>query len=159
VGQNLGHGFTGRSGGGESPVWVDEAMDLTPYAGQRVLVRFFYVTDQSYHGSGFAVDDVSIPEIGFHDDAEAERGWHASGFLRSVNAAALDWTVQAVAFGPNGPEVVQLPAAPSPRAGLVEGTVTIPSFGERVQRVVVIISPLVPTTLEPVEYALEARLN
>ena len=161
TGQNLGHSFNGASGGGEVPAWVDEAMDLTPYAGQKVLIRFFYVTDQSYHGSGVALDDVAIPEIGFYDDAEADRGWQAAGFLRSVNAAALEWAVQVVAFGDGGPQIMQLTPAPGtgPAGGPAAGTLTVPRFGERVTRVVVAISPLVPVTLEPVDYRLDARLN
>jgi len=120
LGQNLGNGFTGHSGGGDAPAWVDESMDLTPYAGKQVLVRFFNLTDQSYHGSGLAIDDVAIPEIGFADDAESDLGWEANGFLRSVNAAALDWAVQAIAFTNAGPQVLQVPlrlTAPNGAAG------------------------------------------
>jgi hypothetical protein len=156
IGQNLGHGFTGRSEG-----WQDEEMDLSAYAGQQVLVRFFYATDQSYHASGFAVDDVSVPEIGLYDDAEAEGGWQSEGFLRSVNAAAVDWAVQAVVYGDAGTQVLRLDA-PRPfgpdgePAGPAQGTLMIPRFGDSVRRVVVALSPLVPVTLEPVEYRLEA---
>lgn len=152
VGQNLGHGFTGKSEG-----WLDEEMDLTPFAGQKVLLRFFYVTDQAYHGSGFAVDDVSIPEIGFSDDVEAGvDGWTAEGFLRSVNAAAVDWAVQAITYTDGGTEVTQISAVQGAQGGPVMGTLRIPRFGEFVRRVVVVISPLVPVTLEPTEYRLEA---
>ena len=174
-GQNLGNGFTGHSGGGDVPVWVDEAMDLTPYAGQKVLVRFFNITDQSYHGSGVAIDDVAIPEIGFADDAEADRGWQASGFLRSVNAATLDWAVQVIAFSAAGPQVLQLPVRPAGTAGALPGeaveggeagdtgpltgTVVVPRFGGDVNRVIVAISPLVPVTLVPVDFTLDATVR
>jgi hypothetical protein len=152
VGQNLGHGYTGRSEG-----WLDEEIDLTPYAGQKVLLRFFYITDQAYHGSGFAVDDISIPELGLFDSAEDEStAWTAEGFLRSVNAAAVDWAVQAIAYSDSGVQVLPLSAAPGPEGGPVAGTLRIPRFGDGVRRVVVAISPLVPVTLEPTEYRLEA---
>jgi immune inhibitor A len=152
VGQNLGHGYTGRSEG-----WLDEEIDLTPYAGQTPLLRFFYVTDQAYHGAGFAVDDISVPEIGLFDSAEDESGgWRAEGFLRSVNAAAVDWAVQAIAYTTSGVQVLPLSAAQAPDGGPVEGTLRIPRFGDDVRRVVVVVSPLVPVTLEPTEYRLEA---
>ena len=38
VGQNLGHGLTGSSGGGPVAAWVDETMDLSPFAGRKVLL-------------------------------------------------------------------------------------------------------------------------
>ena len=152
VGQNLGHGYTGRSEG-----WLDEEIDLTPYAGSRILLRYFYITDQAYHGSGFAVDDVSVPEIGLFDSAEDESGgWQAAGFLRSVNAAAVDWAVQAIAYTESGVQVLPLSAAQGPDGGPVAGTLRIPGFGQGVRRVVVALSPLVPVTLEPTEYRLEA---
>lgn len=156
TGQNLGHGHNAVSGGGSAPVWVEEAMDLTPFAGQKVLLQFFYVTDQGYHASGVAIDDVSIPEIGFSDDAEDDLGWDARGFLRSLNATTLDWAVQVVAFTESGPQIMQLPATTRDDAGAAEGTLAVERFGDRVGRVVVAISPLVPVTLEPVEYRLEA---
>jgi hypothetical protein len=157
VGQNLGDGFTGKSGGGDAPVWVDESMDLTPYAGQPVLLRFFYVTDQSYHGSGFAVDDIGIPEIGFADDAETDSGgWEAQGFLRSLDATSLDWAVQVVVYGDGGVQVRQMPLS---GGGPIEGTLTVPHFGDTVRHVVVAVSPLVPVTLEPSDYHLDATLR
>ncbi|HET7769106.1 MAG TPA: hypothetical protein VFN74_10040 [Chloroflexota bacterium] len=152
VGQNYGHGYTGRSEG-----WLDEQMDLTPYAGQKVLLRFFYITDQAYHGSGFAVDDVAVPEIELFDSAEEESdAWRVEGFLRSVNAAAVDWAVQAIVYTEGGVQIVPLTAAQGPDGGPVTGTLRIPGFGTTVRRVVVAISPLVPVTLEPTEYRLEA---
>ena len=158
VGQNLGHGLTGSSGGGPVAAWVDETMDLSPFAGRKVLLRFHYVTDQSYHGSGFAVDDVSIPEIGLADDAETDQGWEARGFLRSVNASALDWAVQVIAFADGGTQVRQVPLSATSGGGL-QGTLRVDGFGAAVRRVVVAMSPLVPVTLEPVDYRLEATIR
>ena len=83
VGSNLGYGYTGRSGPGDEPVWVQETIDLSRFAGRAIWLRFQYVTDQSYHGAGVLLDNVRIPEIGFTDGAEWERaGWDAAGFRR-----------------------------------------------------------------------------
>jgi hypothetical protein len=158
VGQNLGNGLTGISGGGATPAWVEETMDLTPYAGRKVLLRFFYVTDQSYHGSGFAVDDISIPEIGLADDAESDGGWQTAGFLRSVNAATLDWAVQVIAFGDGGTQVRQVPLTRG-GDGRLQGTLSLGGFGAAVKRVVVALAPMVPVTLEDADYRLDLAVR
>ncbi len=81
VGLAYGPGFSGSSGEDE-PVWVREEIDLTPFAGQKLLLRFEYVTDDATNLAGFAVDDIEIPELGFHDPADSDRGWTAAGFRR-----------------------------------------------------------------------------
>ncbi len=62
--QAYGPGYTGKSGGGEEPEWVEESIDLTPFAGGRVLLRFEYVTDGGVNTPGWAIDDISVPELG-----------------------------------------------------------------------------------------------
>ncbi len=78
VGQAYGPGYTGDSGG----EWLQEEMNLTAYAGGRVLLRFEYVTDDAAHGRGFAVDGIEVPELGFADGAETSGRWQAEGFRR-----------------------------------------------------------------------------
>jgi len=56
----LGAGYYGRSGGGDEPVWVDERIDLSRFAGQDILVRFEYVTDGGTHGEGWAARDARL---------------------------------------------------------------------------------------------------
>ena len=82
VGLSYGPGYTGTSGGGDTPQWLDESIDLTPFVGDEVLVRFEYVTDDSTNQRGFAVDNISIPELAFNDDAESPGGWEIEGFVR-----------------------------------------------------------------------------
>ena len=48
-------GITGDSGG-----WKDCTLDLTPYAGGPVLIRFEYDTDQAVTEPGYVVDNVSL---------------------------------------------------------------------------------------------------
>jgi immune inhibitor A len=78
VGLAYGPGYTGDSGG----EWLDEEIDLTPFAGGELLLRLEYVTDDATHGRGLAIDDISIPELGFEDDADNDAGWQAQGFRR-----------------------------------------------------------------------------
>ncbi|GAE47913.1 choice-of-anchor J domain-containing protein [Mesobacillus boroniphilus] len=59
-------GFTGHSEG-----WTNETFDLSEYAGQKVLVSFRYLTDWGYNDSGWFIDNVSIPEIGFSQDGSS----------------------------------------------------------------------------------------
>lgn len=157
------HAYTGRSGG--AAVWIEDEMDLTPFAGGRVLLRFFYATDQGYYGPGFAVDDIGIAAIAFFDDAEEDRGWDSRGFLRGTNALPQTWVVQVVTAGPGvaaGTEVAQLPLArllDESGARDVEGRLAVAGFGDAVTRVVVAISPLAPATQEPSAYQLQATLR
>lgn len=102
LGQALGPGYTGVSGGGEAAGWTDEQVDLTPYAGRAVLVRFEYVTDEAAAGPGFAVDDIAVPEIGFFDDAEQDSGWQASGFHRLTGPVPQRYLLQVITEEPGG---------------------------------------------------------
>jgi hypothetical protein len=56
----LGPARSGISGGGELAAWQDERVDLSRFAGQRVLLRFEYVTDGGTHGRGWAIRDLRL---------------------------------------------------------------------------------------------------
>ena len=95
VGAAYGAGYTGDSGG----KWAQESADLTPFAGHKVLLRFEYVTDDAAHARGFAVDDISIPELGFSDGADSDGGWQAEGFLRIEKPLPQRFVVQLIERG------------------------------------------------------------
>jgi hypothetical protein len=86
-----GWGYTGRSNG-----WVEEKVDLNPYVGDQVLVRFDYVTRDSLHDEGFLLDDLSIPELGLEDACEESVDWRAEGFLLAGPVVPVRWVVQAI---------------------------------------------------------------
>ncbi|MBN1147198.1 MAG: immune inhibitor A [Anaerolineales bacterium] len=93
-GNNYGNGFTGRSGGGKTPAWVQETIDLNAYAGKVIWLRFAAITDTVLNQPGLAIDDIEIPEIGFSDDAESDAaGWSADGFVRMHNRVPQLWRV------------------------------------------------------------------
>jgi len=48
--------------------WQKETFDLTPYAGQKILINFRYMTDWAYNDSGWFIDNIKIPEIGYYND-------------------------------------------------------------------------------------------
>lgn len=104
--QNLGHGFSGKSGGGADAAWIQETADLSAYAGQKILLRFAMQNDLAVNNFGFAVDDLSIPEIQWSDDAESDSGWTSGGFIRIHNRVPQVWRVRVVEQNKDGSIVV-----------------------------------------------------
>ncbi|HEY0607481.1 MAG TPA: hypothetical protein VGD58_31475 [Herpetosiphonaceae bacterium] len=97
-GANWGNGYTGVSTDeGDLAEWVDEQIDLTPYAGQEVLLRFSLVTDDAFNRPGMVIDNIRVPEINFSDDAESNSaGWSAAGFTRTNNLLPQQWEIRLV---------------------------------------------------------------
>jgi len=80
-GNSYGWGYTGQTGN-----WIQETVDLSQYAGQKVQIRFEYVTDAAVNGEGFLLDDVRVDAISYQSDFEADDGgWEAKGFARVDN--------------------------------------------------------------------------
>lgn len=97
LGEDFDRGYTGRTNGGR---WVQEKIDLSPYAGQIVSLQFRYVTDEMYSGAGFVVDDIAIPEIGYTGDFEdGAGGWQADGFVRVINALPQSFRLALIRAG------------------------------------------------------------
>jgi len=155
VGNNLGNGWTGKSGPahgglaerpGDPAQWVEERVDLTPYVGQTILLRFEYVTDDAVNRPGFCLDDVAIPELGYTDNAETDGGWQANGFLRSNNTVPQRYAVQVMAFGE------QTTVTPLPLDEWQRGSLTIAGWGGQVRRAILAVSALAPSTTELAPY-------
>ncbi len=103
-GNNLGNGYTGISGGGRAPAWIQQQVDLSAYAGKEIQLRFEYVTDAALNLHGFAIDDISIAGV-LNDDAESDNGWKAEGFVRSTNLVSQRFVVQLLRFTASGTTV------------------------------------------------------
>jgi hypothetical protein len=149
VGNAFGPGYTGISGGGKTPKWVQEKVDLTPYAGKQILLRFEYVTDDAVNGPGFMVDDISIPEIGYSDGGEeGKEGWDAAGWVLTDNQLNQRWLVQLLEVGKDGAVTLQrVPIDPSGR-----GQISITGLGN-IQDAVLAVSALAPVTTEKASYS------
>lgn len=145
-GNSFGRGYTGMSGGGDEPMWVKEEIDLSPYAGQVVMLRFEYITDDAYNDPGLCIDDIAIPELGYRDDVETSDGWEADGFIRSNNALPQEWIVQVIELG-SSTTVEEIELGPTQ-----EGRFVIEGFGSEVQRAVLVIAALAPATTEMATY-------
>lgn len=95
---SYGWGYTGLSGDG--PVWIQEQIDLSAFAGQQVLVRFEYITDDALNLPGWAIDDVTISALEYRDDVESSSGgWLAEGFVRTNNYVPQGYMVQLITIG------------------------------------------------------------
>ncbi|MBM4421160.1 MAG: hypothetical protein FJ034_06185 [Chloroflexi bacterium] len=152
LGRNFGNGYTNRSGGAERPpaVWVHERVDLTPFAGKEILLRFQYVTDEGRATDGFAIDDIRL-STGFFDDAEADAGgWTANGFVRSTNVVRQEWVVQVIRFPGDRATVERHTTSGSPL------DLVIDAANDR-RAPVLAVTPFAVRTVQPVPFTVEVR--
>lgn len=85
-GASYGWAYTGLSGSGDDPQWIEESVDLSDYAGTEILIRFEYITDAAVNGDGLLLDDVRIGSVGYDEDFEEhDGGWDGRGFVRLYN--------------------------------------------------------------------------
>ena len=148
-GNNLGAGFTGKSRGADSGQWMEESLDLTPYCGKRVMVRFEQVTDDAYNAPGFAVDDISIPEIGYGTDAEDDDGcWSAEGFIRTDGKLPEPFSLQLIQQGGGNLSVDQVAIAEDGSADVV-----VRNPDGKLQKATLVVSGLSRYTTEPAKYS------
>jgi hypothetical protein len=139
-GNSYGSAYTGESGG-----WVQESIDLTPYAGQNILLRFEYMTDDAVTQPGMVIDDVSIPEIGYADDFESgEGGWTPEGWVWIDNVLPQRFLLMVVQPGNSDAPVTRLLDMNDQPQGEWEIDVD--------PNTVIIVSGLTPVTTEPADY-------
>lgn len=144
-----GKALTERFYTGQSEGWLHETIDLTPYAGQEILIRFSYVTDPILTFGGLALDNVSVPQIGFYDSAEVEEsGWTAEGFVRTTPTLPQTWHLQLITFSGDVPAVTLLEVDEEQR---VSHRLDLGASGEEA---ILIVAASAPQTLEPAHYHL-----
>lgn len=147
--QNLGHGFSGVSGGGAEAAWIEETADLSAYAGRRILLRFAMQNDLAVNEYGFAVDDLSIPEINWNDDAETgDNSWESAGFIRAHNHVPQVWSVRAVEQGGDDAVVIH-------DLDVIDGTAKLDVDLGKMKRLVVFVIGQTRYTTVPAAYRLE----
>ncbi len=157
-GNSFGPAYTARSaasGREATPGWVRESFDLRAYAGERVWLRFEYVTDDAVNAPGWFIDEVEIPAIGYATNwQDGAGGWESEGWLLTDNRLPQEWLVQIMVFHDGA-------LASFERAPVDEnGSVRIDLDGlDRRSEVVLAISGLTPVTTEDAsyEYAIEQR--
>ncbi len=141
-GQAYGPGYTGESGG-----WLSESIDLSAYAGGKVLTRFEYVTDDAIYQDGLLIDGVTIAETGYEygDDG----GWTKEGFDMRTTRLPQRFIVQILRIAADGSHTVtQLPLDADNRAEI--RLTALDDGGETI----VIVSPTTAGTRHPAGYEL-----
>lgn len=86
----FGPGYTGESDG-----WIAENVDLGPYLGREIMVRFQYVTDDALNGIGMCVSGPSISVDGTANDQD----WIPQGFVLVDNRLPQEFVVQVMQKG------------------------------------------------------------
>ena len=90
-------GYSGWSGSGDGPEWINESIDLSAFVGSKVLVRFQFSSDLFEGRIGFALDDIELIELETLDGAEEDRSeWLAEGFQRVPESVPQPWIVEYV---------------------------------------------------------------
>jgi hypothetical protein len=151
LGLAYGPAYTGKSGGGDSPAWVEESIDLSPFAGQKILLRFEYITDEGINLDGWAIDDIAIPELAFFDDAEGERSWQAQGFQRLTAPLPQRFIVQVIEMG----ETTSVPTLPLDAAN--RGEVRLSGFGSTLDKAVIVVAAASDGTTQTAPYRYSLR--
>ncbi len=94
-GNSYGCGLNGQTNG-----WQEERVDLSQYAGEKVTLRFDYVTDAAVNGLGMVIDDIQIEAIDYFSDLENDQGgWSAEGFVRVQNVLPQTYRLSLITFG------------------------------------------------------------
>ena len=147
-GNAFGPGYTGMSGGGKVAQWVSERIDLSPFAGKQILLRFEYVTDGALNKPGFLLDNIAIPELKYSDDGEqGDGGWQAAGWVRSDNTLTQRWLVQLLASDGGTVKLQRMPVGADGKGQLKLAN------AENYDHIMLIVSALAPVTTEPASYS------
>ncbi|MGM0901477.1 MAG: choice-of-anchor J domain-containing protein [Bacillota bacterium] len=78
-------GFTGNL-----KEWSSETFDLSEYAGQNVLISFRYLTDWGHTDSGWFVDNIEVPEIGYSNNGSSVEEFKS---LNEIFGEYVEYTV------------------------------------------------------------------
>lgn len=151
-GNSYGCGYNALSGGGDSAQWIKETVDLSAYAGQKVQVRFEYVTDAAVNGEGFLLDDLSVPAINYSTDFETDNGgWEAAGFARVENVLPQEFRLALITKKSSGETTV------TPVTLDAENLVDIPLDLQSGDTAVLVVTGTTRFTREPAVYTVEVK--
>jgi hypothetical protein len=139
---SFGPGYTGTS-----DTWQSERFDLSEFAGDEVLVRFEYVTDDAINSRGLFLNGITIPAIDYISDFGAGDGWESEGWIYTDNRLHQDWIVQVMTF--DGDTLVDVERVEIDELG--NGSLPITGLGDG-RTAVVAISGAAPVILESAFY-------
>lgn len=144
-GNSYGWGYTGRTGG-----WIEETVDLSKFAGQKVQIRFEYVTDAAVNGEGLLLDDVRVDAINYQSDFEADDGgWVAEGFARIENVLPQTYRLSLILKG-DTTTVTEIELNP-------DQTVEIPLSLSAGEEATLVVAGTTRFTIIPAAYQIEVK--
>jgi len=144
-GNSFGWGYNGQTND-----WQTEEVDLSQFAGQKVQIRFEYVTDAALNGEGFLLDDVQIEAIDYQSDFEAdEDGWEAAGFVRVENILPQTYRLALITKG-DTTTVTHIPLN-------ADQTVDIPLSLKPGEEAVLVVTGTTRFTRLPAAYQIEIK--
>jgi hypothetical protein len=89
--------FGGDCYTGQSQGWQTEKVDLSAYDGQKIQIRFEYITRIGDAAAGMFLTDFHLDAVGFTDDVQhGDNGWLASGFMRITQTVPQNWALNVI---------------------------------------------------------------
>ena len=144
-GSSFGWGYTGQTG-----EWIEETVDLSQYAGQKVQIRFEYITDAAVNEQGLLLDDVRVDAINYQSDFEADDGgWEAAGFARIENVLPQTYRLSLIIKG-DTTTVTNIELNE-------DQTVDIPLSLQRGDEAILIVTGTTRFTIIPAPYQIEVK--
>ena len=145
-GNSYGWGYNGQTN-----QWVDETVDLSEYAGQKVQLRFEYITDAALNGEGFMLDDVHVDAINYQSDFESDDGgWEGAGFVRVENVLPQTYRLSLIVKGDDGTTV-------TPITVNADQTAEIPLSLQNGEEATLIVTGTTRFTRQPAAYQVEIK--
>ena len=136
---------------GSSADWLPETIYLSAYAPGRILLRFEVNSSYATTYGGFAIDDLRIRAIDYHEGFESPAdSWVADGWIRTDNRLPNNTWLQAIQETRAGLHI-------SRSLMYGNGDLTVDLL-PGVSQVLVAVSPFVPRTSLKTQYELELYL-
>jgi len=143
-GNSYGPGLTGNSMG-----WVQDSADISSYAGQEILIRFEYITDDALFAKGICLDDFEIRAINWTDDTTTTGNWIPKGFALVQTTIPTDYLIQVIHKKDSGdPMVYRLPVNKN-----ATGTINLSDI-EKDDLIITIVSAVTRQSTTPTDYTL-----
>jgi hypothetical protein len=145
TGGSYGWAYNGQTNG-----WKNEEVDLSQFAGQKVQIRFEYVTDAALNNEGFLLDDLQIDAINYQEDFETDDGgWEGAGFVRVENVLPQIYRLALITKG-DATTVTQIQLNP-------DQTAEIPLSLQPGQEAVLVVAGTTRFTRLPAAYQIEIK--
>jgi hypothetical protein len=140
------------------PIWTQQSINLSAYAGKQITLRFDYVSAADIPDKGIAIDNLAIPEIGFKDDAESGvPGWTLNGWQQIDNAVPQRYIVQYALISGDSPSSSRVERLIGPEDSATSGT--WPFEMNANDTLLLAISGINDATDLPASYSLGAQLT